>query len=273
MKILSCQLSAEGILTRTSMEAHQLRVSRLIRSACESNTLDLIFLPELSAIEYSEGAFENLAELSSSIDGWLCSSMAELALEIDTPICFGMPRRQGENHHISQIVLDRDGTLIGFYDKLHIAQLGESAEKPYFTPGNHISVFNIGDFRFGVIICYDMRFGEYVSMIARKHKIDVMLHPVAFSFDGTFASWRSFVCTRALENQIYWLSLNRAGKGWGHSVFCPPWFESESEVLELDEMETLQVIDLDRAKLQYAAENYPIGMDRLDDYSNLEVST
>ncbi len=230
----------------------------------------MIFLPELSAIEYSRPAFENLADLATATDGWLCSSMSELALEIDTPICFGMPRREGADFYISQIIVGRDGSLLGYYDKLHIAQFGASVEKPFFTPGSHIGVFDIGSFRFGVVICYDMRFGEYVSRVARDHHVDVMLHPVAFSLDGSFASWRSFAGTRALENQVYWLSLNRAGKGWGHSVFCPPWFEHESDVIELDESETLQVIELDRSRLEYAAKTYPIEKDRWEDYSKLE---
>ena len=270
MKILLCQISVEGINLRSQMEEHQRRVREFIRSACGRNAVDMIFLPELSSIEYSGRAFANISDLATSIDGWLCSSMAELAKETGAAICFGMPRCQGENIYISQVVIGRDGSLVGYYDKVHIAQLGASAEKPYFTPGNQLCVFTIGGFRFGIVICYDMRFGEYVSMLARNYHLDVMLHPVAFSKDGTFASWRSFVCTRALENQVYWLSLNRAGEGWGHSIFCPPWFEHESEVLEFDESETLQIVELDRARLKHAEEKYPIIRDRLDDYSILE---
>ncbi|MEM7468112.1 MAG: carbon-nitrogen hydrolase family protein [Pseudomonadota bacterium] len=269
MKILACQISADGVITRRDMEAHQDRVAQVIRSACETQTVDLIFLPELSAIEYSVRAFENLATLSSPTDGWACVAMAELASELSTPICFGMPRVENDKYHISQIVIGPDGKLVTDYDKLHIAQFGDAYEKQYFSPGNSVSVFGLNDFRFGLVICYDMRFGDYISTLVRNHQLDAMLHPVAFSTDGSFASWRSFVCTRALENQIYWLSLNRAGLGWGQSVFCPPWFEDESEVVQLGENESLRVIELDKAKLHSAVEKYPIKKDRRSDYVEL----
>jgi len=272
MNILCCQVVADGVVTRADMEAHQRRVAGLIGTACEDVAVDLILLPELSAIEYSGAAFENLSELATTTDGWLCASMSKLAREVNAAVCFGMPRREARDDFISQVLIDRDGALLGFYDKVHIAQFGDSVEKQYFTPGSRLGVFSLGGFRFGIVICYDMRFGDYISMLIRDHDIDVMLHPVSFSQDGSFASWPSFVRTRALENQVYWLSLNRAGKDWGHSVVCPPWFEQESGVLELDESETLQMIELDRSRLKYAAEHYPIGRDRREDYSHLKLS-
>lgn len=271
MKILACQIAADGVVTHAAMEAHQQRVAARIRSVCKDTAVDLVFLPELSAIEYSRAAFDNLEDLATATDGWLFSSMAELAREIDTPICFGMPRRDRGSCYISQVTIARDGSLLGCYDKVHIAQFGASIERPYFTPGKHICVFDAGRFRFGVVICYDMRFADYVAAVAREHHIDVMLHPVAFSRDGSFASWPSFVRTRALENQVYWLSLNRAGAGQGHSIFCPPWFERDSDVLELDETETFQLIEVDRAKLEYAASSYPLGKDRLESYACLNA--
>jgi nitrilase len=269
MNVLCCQVLADGVVTRADMESHQQRVAGLVSSACEDAAVDLVLLPELSAIEYSGAAFENLSELATTTDGWLCASMSKLAREINAAVCFGMPRREAEDYFISQVLIDRDGLLLGFYDKVHIAQFGDSVEKPYFTPGNRVGVFTLGGFRFGIVICYDILFGDYVSMVARGHGIDVMLHPVAFSRDGSFASWPSFVRTRALENQVYWLSLNRAGSGWGGSIFCPPWFERQTEVIELDESETQQVIELDRSQLEHAAKNYPIDRDRLGDYSSL----
>ena len=117
-----------------------------------------------------------------------------------------------------------------------------------------------------------MRFGEYISQMVREYKLDAMLHPVAFARDGSFASWRNFVCTRALENQIYWLSLNRAGADWGKSIICPPWFEAEDELIEFGDSETFQVVTLDKEALKYSRETYPLTLDRLDDYFEI-VST
>lgn len=42
-----------------------------------------------------------------------------------------------------------------------------------------------------------------------------------------FLAWHSFAVTRAMENQVYLLSLNRAGADYGGSVFCPPWLDDD----------------------------------------------
>ena len=271
MKVLCCQLHIENVTTRDAMEHHQTRIEELVRQAAAREPFDLLLLPELSAIDYSLTAFENLAELANPHDGWLTERMGQLARDVNAYVCFGGPLINDRKHSIAQWVVDRGGHLVGHYKKVHLAQFGASAEKPYFASGDHILVFDVDDFRFGVVICYDMRFGQYISKIVDERQIHIMLHPVAFSQDGSFASWRSFVCTRALENNIYWLSINRAGEGWGHSVFCPPWFESESEVVSLGETEELHRVELDHERLQYAKETYPIGYDRLSDYTRLET--
>ena len=50
-----------------------------------------------------------------------------------------------------------------------------------------------------------------------------MLHPSAFVRDATFAMWHRFVTTRAVENQVFVLSVSHAGPNFGDSVACPPW--------------------------------------------------
>ena len=272
MKVLCCQLAINGVTSREAMANHQAKLADKIRTSCQKTNVDLVLLPELSAIDYSTTAFENLAELTSDMEGWLVESMAELARDTNSSISFGMPRQDENGRYISQVFVDASGELITYYDKLHIAQFGASMEKPYFKAGDHISVVEIAGFRLGVLICYDMRFGEFISSFVREQQLDAILHPVAFYRDGSFASWRSFVCTRALENQVYWLSLNRAGKNWGHSIFCPPWFEDNAEVIELDESEAFTIIELDKARLRYAEENYPIKRDRRGDYVDLTLS-
>ncbi|MFT5505192.1 MAG: putative amidohydrolase [Gammaproteobacteria bacterium] len=269
MKILNGQIMAENIVDEASMRSHQNQIAEKVRQHCAEDQYDLILFPELSSIEYSHRAFENLDKMAQTEDGWLVGAMAELAKEVNTSICFGMPRVNSHGTYITQLVIDPKGQTLASYDKVHIAQFGASAEKPYFDRGNHVATFEIAGFRFGIIICYDMRFGEYIGEMVRRNELDVILHPVAFYQDGSFASWRSFVCTRALENQVYFISLNRAGSGWGYSRFCPPWFENENEVIELNEDEVFYCYKLDRTLLRNADASYPLKRDRIADYGDV----
>ena len=76
------------------------------------------------------------------------------------------------------------------------------------------------------MICADMRYPELARELAVEHGVDLILHPCAFSRDASFCSWHQFVIARALENQVYWLSLNYSGKSFGASIFAPPWIDS-----------------------------------------------
>jgi len=47
------------------------------------------------------------------------------------------------------------------------------------------------------------------------HDVDLILHVGAYARDESFYSWHAFAVTRAVENQFFVLSLNRAGTHFG----------------------------------------------------------
>ena len=57
----------------------------------------------------------------------------------------------------------------------------------------------------------------------------MILHPSAFPKDLGYPTWKPFVVTRALENQVYVMSLSRAGPHFGGSLLCPPWLGGSSD--------------------------------------------
>ena len=99
-----------------------------------------------------------------------------------------------------------------------------------FEPGSKLAVFDAFGVKVGLMICADMRYPELARELAVEHQVDLVLHPCAFSRDASFHSWHQFVIARALENQIYWLSLNYSGENFGASIFAPPWIDSTMSV-------------------------------------------
>ncbi|MCK5146720.1 carbon-nitrogen hydrolase family protein [bacterium] len=271
MRLLAFQCNAQGIQTESQKEAHIDRLIAEIEEACTANPVDLIVLPELALIEYSEHAFQNLNKLAESLKGESFHQFAALARRLRTSICYGFPRKEDDSFFISQLVINSRGEYVTHYDKLHLAQFGASAEKPYFTRGNKLGIFEINQYKIGIIICYDMRFGEYVSHLVREYELDFILHPVAFTTDDSFPSWHPFVITRALENQIYWLSLNRAGEQWGCSIFCPPWIGDSVKPHIIGTEESMQFFEIDKSTIAQSRKSYPFHLDRLDFYSGLNV--
>ncbi len=161
---------------------------------------DLYVLPELSSSGYAEETFRNLACLAEDFDGASCRMFSSLTKKLKCSICFGFPRINGKKIKISQVVVDAGGEILALYDKVHLAQFGNSSEKTYFTPGKKVTTFRIGEARIGIALCYDFRFPEFIRKMAVKHGIDLLLHPSAFSRDSSFYSWHQFAVTRALEN-------------------------------------------------------------------------
>lgn len=266
MKILAYQTHSQGICSVEAITQHNTRITQAIKNTVKNNPVDLIVLPELSSIEYSTVAFERLNELAEPLLGKTFRSMSELAAVTQSHVVYGIPRMEGKEVFISQVVIDRKGKYLTHYDKKHIAQFGDSTEQPYFTQGKNLGLFSISNIKLAIIICYDFRFAHYVRSIVKAHDIDVILHPCAFAKDGTYASWHPFVITRALENQVYFLSLNRAGSDWGQSIFCPPWVDKEVSPTVFNHDETLEFFEISTTAIANSRATYPFRKDELENY-------
>jgi len=270
--ILACQMLVPQTNTKSDRQLHVRSMIKKIDLALSRQHADVVVLPELSTIEYSRPVFGRLSQLAESLDGESVSAIQALALRHHTTVVFGMPRKQDGAFFISQITIAANGALLGCYDKLHICQYGASMEKEFFRRGNGIHVFAAHGYRFAPIICYDIRMPELCRSLATKHRVDCILHCGAYYRDLSFNSWHAFAKTRAIENQLYLLSLNRAGRQYGDSIFCLPWMDERQTPFNFSvHGEDFQYFELNRSLIQQAREEYTFLQDRLDDYESLKL--
>ncbi|MDZ7851164.1 MAG: carbon-nitrogen hydrolase family protein [Halomonas sp.] len=270
MQLLAGQIAIPRTRSRGDQLSHLRHLTERMRAVCIGGTPDLIVLPELAAQEYGDEAFACLDALDDDLAGPVVMAFTDLARELGTTIAFGMARRAAGRRHISQVLVGPDGHLAGVYDKLHCAQFGASGEDAYFSPGEQLLVTEIAGWRVGVVICYDLRFPELARRLAREG-VELILHPVAFSRDFSFASWHAFVTTRAMENQLYWLSLNRAGDDWGQSLFCPPLVDDDHPPLAFGNDEQWHWLTLDKETVREARVRLPLAQDQRDDLEVLPL--
>ena len=221
--LLACQINVPAMTTAAERDAHTDRVAAAIDAELTAGgPVDLVVLPELGTLEYARSCFDRIEEMAEPLEGSpTVDRLRQVAMTHRTPVLAGMARRSDPQSpagaaYITQTLIGADGSIAGHYDKLHIAQFGDSAEKDYFTRGDHLLVFEAGGFTFGTIICYDIRIPELSRNLARRHGVDVILHPTAFCRDETFHTWHAFATTRAVENQVYFASVNRAGADFGN---------------------------------------------------------
>ncbi|SLN45226.1 (R)-stereoselective amidase [Roseovarius albus] len=254
--------------TAAERDAHLLTSAAKVRQAiAEQGDVDLVVLPELSSIDYSRETFSRLDEIGEELDGPSFQAWSALARELAITVVYGFPRSGEGCHHIAMGVVGPDGTLIGHYDKLHLAQYGASMEKEYYTRGDHLCVFKVNGFKVAPIICYDIRIPELSRTLVLNHDVDLILHCGAYYRDDSFATWHHFAMARAIENQVFFSSLNRAGVNYGNSLFCYPWMDGNIKPETFpDRDEVFKRFTLDRATLLKARRDYTFLKDRLPDY-------
>ena len=274
--ILACQIDVPAMTRGAERTAHMDRVARAIDFELASNgPVDLVVLPELGSLDYSRSCFDRLSDLAEPLEASpTIESLRKVAQTNGVAILAGMARQEpgkdaGPDSFITQALIAADGKLAAHYDKLHIAQFGESTEKDYFVRGDRLLVFEIGGFTFGTIICYDIRIPELSRVLARRHGVDVILHPTAFCRDETFHTWQAFATTRAIENQVYFVSVNRAGDDFGDSMLIEPWMDETVPLRQLSTGEEFARWTLSRSVLDHARSSYPFLSDVRDDYETL----
>lgn len=268
LSLLACQIAIPATRTARERDIHLLSTGEKVANQILHGGIDLVVLPELSSIEYSRLSFEKLDALAEPIDGPSFEHWRWFAKQHSCHVVYGFPRKEHGQFFITIAAVCPDGNLIGHYDKMHLAQFGASMEKEYFTRGRKIFVFEIKGVRVAPIICYDIRFPELSRTLALEHKTDLILHCGAYARDESFATWHSFAITRALENQVFFLSLNRAGEDYGSSLFCWPWVDNDTPPVSFSQhSEEFKKIQVDRQSLIQTREKYSFLADKLSTYS------
>ena len=272
LRLLACQVSVPKMTRAAERDAHLSRLAALVSEALDREPADLVVLPELSSIDYSRNSFDALDVLAESADGPSCAVWSDIARRHGCHVVYGYARRDGATRYISQGVAGPDGTYLGHFDKLHLCHYGASMEKDYFTRGDHLLTFEVRGITCAPIICYDIRIPELCRSLTLDHGAGLILHCGAYFRDESFATWHEFVTARALENQLYLLSLNRAGAEYGGSAFCYPWMdETRPRALFDPHAEELRRFEVFAADIERARRDYTFLADRLPDYGALPV--
>ena len=267
LNILACQIDVPKMRSATGRDRHLDNICNKVRQALSEAHADLVVLPELSSIDYSRVAFERLDKLAEPLNGPSYAKWRQVAREFGTHVAYSFARRAEDGYRIALAAVGPNGDLLGHYDKIHLAQYGASIEKEYFRRGAELFVFEVGGFRLAPIICYDIRIPELSRVLAIDHGVDLIIHAGAYFRDASFYSWHDFACSRAIENQIYLLSLNRAGADYGRSIFCPPWADDTREpVAFADRDEQFLRLVANRDEIDFARQHYSFLADRLENY-------
>lgn len=165
--------------------------------------VDLIVLPELINSGYKMDGYDHAMEVANQSD---CSSYVEFLREHSNNkninIVSGYLEKQGDILYNSSVFVSPDG-FIGNYRKMHLFM----DEKKIFRPGDvGLPVFTIGEYRMGMLICFDYLFPEIWRIMA-LNGVDLVVHPSNLITQNAYI----VVPAQALMNGYYIITSNRTG--------------------------------------------------------------
>ena len=235
--------------------------TKLIEKAMSENP-DIIVLPELWTTGYD---LTRLNEIADQKAIKTIEFLQEAAKKHQVHFVGGSVANRIENGVLNtMLIITKDGQRVQQYNKLHLFKLMD--EHLYLESGAEKGLFQLEDRSFAGVICYDIRFPEWIR--AHTSEGAEALFVVAEWPLLRLEHWRALLIARAIENQCYVIACNRCGsdpsnKFAGHSMIIDPWGEVIAEASENEEIITTE-IDVDLVK--EIRRQIPVFEDRKPDY-------
>lgn len=154
--------------------------------------------------------------------------------------------------HNTSLLFNPEGEMIGKYRKIHLYDAHfedrfSSQESAKIKPGNEIVTVDTEHGKFGMTICYDLRFPEIFRSLALQGA-ELIFVPAAFPQYTGSMYWEALLRTRAVENQLYIVAAGQFGVSksnvfFGSSAIIDPWGTVVAKAPQTEGV-TIQEIDL-----------------------------
>ena len=219
---------------RSSDNIHKniITARRLIIKAVKQKS-DFILTPEMSSI-FSLNKKKLLKTCSNMKDDFYLKEIQELAKKYKKWILIGSIATKISKKKLANrsILIDSNGRIKAFYDKIHMYDVSLSRKEKYFesktfSPGKQIKFFELPWGKLGFSICYDLRFPNLYRKLSKAGSIFLSI-PSAFTETTGRRHWHSLLRARAIENFCYVFAPAQGGthfngrKTFGHSMIVSP---------------------------------------------------
>ncbi|EUJ40637.1 carbon-nitrogen family hydrolase [Brochothrix campestris] len=239
-------------------------IEQKIRAAAAAGA-DVIVLPEMWNTGY---ALSDLAMLADVGGEQTKRFLSQLAQQLKVNIIGGsVAVKEEKGFYNRTYVMNRSGELVSQYDKVHL--FGLMAEDEYMQAGKTDHVFTIDGITQSSLICYDLRFSEWVRQQALQDA-HIIYVPAQWP-EPRLHHWRTLLQARAIENQCFIVGVNVAGSNpantfAGHSLIINPWGEI---IAEADESDSILQAEIQLEAVAQARGRIPIFADRRPDLYNI----
>lgn len=237
--------------------------ARILMGEASEKGASLISFPEQFATGWSPVDYPAESGARSILSGYA----AEYGIYVlGSEISYNENKRPINN----AFVLDDGGSEVASYSKIHL--FSPEGEDLYYAPGNNLSVFEINGIKFGIAICYDLRFGDLFARYTDRG-VHCMLVPAAWPCER-LTHWELLIRSRALDQQIYVSGTNTTGNNpVGHYCGGSMTAGPSGDVLCLaGDDECLLYSSIDIEELERVRLSLPVSSDRREEIYGSSLS-
>lgn len=227
VKVALCQSDTRG--TPAENVAQMIQMAE--QAVLEGNA-DVIVFPEDSYFDV-DATDESLKASPEDLDGFFVTQMCALAKRLHVNLIPGTFHRKSASgkYYNTELFINRNGEIIGHYDKIHLMKAMNYDESKDVEAGNTSAVFDTDIGRVGMMVCYDLRFPELARGMVQAGA-DIIFVPAFWPAGNPLPPrtdhWDTLVNCTALLNQVYVVAVNQYGKmsseiPFGRSMVVDPW--------------------------------------------------
>jgi predicted amidohydrolase len=200
----ACSLIVAAVSSESRIRNVEFNVSRIehwARKAAEAGA-ELVLFPEAGISCWWQS--REVRALAEPLDGPSIQRLIRLADELDVVLAVGMTEKNGDQAHITHVVLDGDG-VIGYHRKTRVAP----GEERTWDPGNDANVFEVQGVRIGIAICYESVHPETCREL-KAGGAQLILAPYANGTDPNelLIGKRRYTYARAVENHVWYVACD-----------------------------------------------------------------
>jgi len=227
----SYRVAAVQMASGPHTASNLLEAARLIKMASEQGA-SVVALPEFFSLMGLKD-YDKVKQAEMYGQGPVQEFLSRTARSLGVWIVGGsIPLKSNDPNRCRNacLVFDDSGECVARYDKMHL--FGFQDDEETYQEANSIepgqqSVEVATPFgRFGLAICYDLRFPE---LFRSWSGVDVIFVPSAFTATTGQAHWEVLLRARAIENLAYVVAPAQGGyhmngrETHGHSMIINPW--------------------------------------------------
>ena len=250
----------------TSKETNLKKIISYISKAASKNATLCAFPEFMMFYTNSSQTPKQLADLSETINGNFVTTIAKAAKihHIQVVGSFYEKSRKKNRVYDTAFIIDKSGTVISSYRKIHLYDALGFRESDKMTSGSKIAKpvkTSIG--KIGMMICYDLRFPEMARLLAVAGS-EVLVAPSAW-VKGKMKEehWITINKTRAIENGCYVIAPDQVGNIYcGRSLVVDPYGKI---LLDMKKKIGIGYVNIDLNKVKQTRKILPLLKNRRTD--------